>query len=215
MRWLRIAALATFLAFGFPAAVCAVDLGVGVKAGTYGFGAEFGVGFADWVTLRGAYDWLEYSRTYDEAGVDYDGELTLGGYGVLVDFFPMRGSFRLTAGFLANRNGVDLEATPSQPEEIGATTYTPAEIGTILGDVEFDESVPYLGIGWGNVAGGKRLGFLCDLGIIHQGSGNVTLRSSRNVVTSSDLEQESEEIEKDIEDYRYWPVVSFGLAIRF
>ncbi len=192
----------------------AADFGVGVRAGTQGLGAEFGVGFSPLFGLRaGAYA-VDVSVDYEEDDIDYDGTLQLGGYGLLADVFPMKGTFRLTAGVLSNRNAVELKAVPTAPIEIGDDTYDPAEVGTLSGDVGFDDTVPYFGIGWGNVSRGKRFGFLCDLGVIRQGSGQVALSSSSGLVDPADLAAEAEEIEDDISDYELWPVVSFGLSIR-
>ncbi len=196
-----------------PAA--AAEFGVGVKVGTYGWGAEFGVGFTDWFTLRASASTGDISGNYEEDGVDYDATLDVGGYGLLADFFPMKGTFRLTAGLLSNRNEVELKAVPTVPIDIGGNTYPPAVVGTLSGDIGFDNSVPYFGIGWGNVARGRRVGFLVDLGFIHQGGGKVSLSTSTGLVPQSDLDAEAAAIEDDIEDFDFWPILSFGLAIRF
>jgi len=193
----------------------AADLGMGLRAGTHGLGAEFGVGFTPWFGLRAGASVLNVSGDYDEQGIDYDGTLKLGGYGLWADFFPMKGTFRITAGVLSNRNAIELEAVPTAPIEIGGGTYDPSEVGTLNGNVDFDSTVPYLGIGWGNVARGKRVGFLCDLGVIRQGAGDVALSASSGLVDPGDLAAEAAKIEDDIEDYELWPVISFGLSIRF
>lgn len=192
----------------------AADLGVGAKISTYGWGAEFGVGFTDWFTLRASATTGSVSGDYEEDGVDYNADFDLGGYGVLADFFPMRGTFRLTAGFLSNRNAVDLRAVPTGNIDIGGGTYTPAQVGTLSGDIDFDSAVPYFGVGWGNVAKGRRLGFLVDLGFIHQGGGQVMLNASAGGVPQSDLDAEAASIENDISDVDFWPIISFGMAIR-
>jgi hypothetical protein len=195
--------------------VPSADLGAGVRAGTQGLGAEFGVGLNSWFGLRAGAYWLDVDDTYESDDITYDGTVELGGYGVLADFYPMKGTFRITAGILANRNGADLGATPTAPIDIGNGTYDPAEVGTLSGTMDFNDTAPYFGIGWGNIAKGKRFGFLCDLGVVRQGSGDVTLSSSTGLVDPADLAAEIASIEEDIEDYEFWPVISFGLAIRF
>lgn len=186
-----------------------------MKVGTYGWGAEFGVGFSEWFTLRASANTASVPGDYEEDGIDYDADLSLGGYGLLADFFPMRGTFRLSAGLLANGNEIDLDATPTTDIDIGNNPYTPAQVRVLSGDVAFDDSVPYFGLGWGNVARGGRVAFLVDLGFIRQGSGEVSLRSSTGLVNQGDLDAEAASIEDDIEDIDFWPIVSFGLAIRF
>ena len=192
-----------------------VEAGVGFKAGTYGIGLDLAFGLNKYVSVRGSLQSYDLDETTTEGGIDYDGTFNLGGVGLFVDLMPTGGAFRLTAGILDNRNRITLEAAPLGPQEIGGVVYTPAEIGTLNGAVEFDDQVLYLGIGVGDVARGKRVGFLFDLGVVFQGSGDVLLESSTGLVNPADLEAEVAEIEADISDFDLWPVVSFGLAVRF
>ena len=198
-----------------PATSRAAEFGLGLRAGTQGLGAEGAVSFTQWVSLRAGVHGGDLSYDFDEGGINYDGELQLGGYGVLVDFFPMRGTFRLTGGLFSNANEVEIRVRATEDIEIGGTLYSPAEAGTLSGTVDWNSTAPYLGIGWGNVARGKRVGFLCDLGVLSQGSGEVTLVSDSPFVDPADLAREAAEIEDDIDGFKLWPVVSFGLAIRF
>lgn len=211
----RILIVIAALVLSIPATSRAAEFGLGLRAGTQGLSAEGGVSFTRWVSLRAGIHAGDISYDFDEGGINYDGDLQLGGYGVLVDFFPMRGTFRLTGGLFSNRNEVELQARAIEDIEIGDTTYSPAEAGTLTGTVDWNSTAPYLGIGWGNVARGKRVGFLCDLGVLSQGSGEVTLASDSPFVDPADLALEAAEIEDDIDGFKLWPVVSFGLSIRF
>ena len=206
-----------FLALGaaaLPAA--AVELGLGIRAGTYGIGADLGLAITDRFGVRVAGSALDVSTDYDETGVDYDADVELGGLGAFADWYPSRhGGFRVSAGVLSNRNEVDLTAVATDPVTIGDDVYPPEVLGSVFGTVEFDDTVPYLGIGWGRFTGEKKLGFLFDLGVVSQGAGDVTLSSSTGIVEPADLEAEAARIEEDIEDYELWPVVSVGLVIRF
>lgn len=199
---------------GVPAAVAA-DVGLGLRAGTVGLGAEIAVGVSERLTVRGGLYTADVTDSFDEGGISYDGELSLGGAGVLLDLFPTGGAFHLTAGLFSNDNRIDLTATPTQPQEIGGTVYTPAEIGRLFGDVTFDDTVFYAGLGWGNVARGKRTSFLFDLGVLAQGGGKVRLDATNPVISDADLQAEARQIEDDISSYDLWPVISLGLAIRF
>ena len=211
-RWGLAMVLCAVLASA-PAA--AVDFGLGLRAGTQGLGAELGVGLSPWFGLRaGAYGY-DLDREYESEDLTYDGTIEMGGYGLIADFYPMKGSFHLSVGYFSNDTAFAIETTPEAPVDIGNGTYDPSQIGTLSGDVTFDDKAPYFGLGWGNVAKGKRVGFLVDLGIVKQGAGDVTMTSSAGGVSQADLDAEIAEIEDDIADYDYWPVLSFGLAIRF
>jgi hypothetical protein len=198
-----------------PTASKAADGGLAIRAGTQGLGVEGGVQLNKYVLLRGGVYGFDVSTDFDEGGIDYDGDLKLGGYGVLVDFFPIDGNLRFTAGLFSNRNELDIVARPFENVEIGGTVYTPAEVGKLTGAVDFDTTAPYAGFGWGNLAQGKRFGFIFDAGFLFQGSGEVTLRSDSPLVDPDDLAAEIEEIEDEVDDYDFWPVISFGVAFRF
>lgn len=211
--WAGIALVAV-LSVAVSAPASGADVGVGVRAGTQGAGAEVAVGVNKWLAVRGGFYGLNVSESVEESGIDYDGTLKLGSAGVLADFFPLGGKFRLTAGAFSNDNEVELVATPTQSQEIGGTTYTPAQIGQLLGQVSFDDTAPYAGIGWGNLARGKRFGFLFDLGVLGQGSPDVRLDSTGSGVSEGDLRSEERQLEDDLSEFDIWPVISFGLSIR-
>src|SRR5262249_40433568 len=149
---------------------------IGVKAGTLGFGADLTGRINNWFDVRGTFNSANVTHSEDLSDISYDGDLKLGAYGLLLDLFPMKGSFRLTAGFLKNRPGADLSGTPTSDTQIGDTTYTPAQIGTMDGTLDYKDNVPYIGIGFGNAAKAPgRVKFLMDIGVLSQGSGDVAL----------------------------------------
>jgi hypothetical protein len=116
---------------------------------------------------------------------------------------------------MKNRNGIDLKARPTDDVEIGNTTYTPAQAGTLRGNVDFNDTAPYFGIGYGSAAKGpKRVRFAFDLGVLQQGSGDVSISSSSRLVSSDDLRQEEADLEDDIDNYKLWPVIALGISFR-
>ncbi len=195
--------------------VSALEMGVGLRAGTQGFGLEYGIQVTRWVGVRGAGYLLDYSADFDDDGNSYEGTLTLSSYGAFVDIYPTGKTFRISAGVLANGNRIEANGRPTENQEIGGTDYTPAQIGELSGDVEFDDTAGYVGIGAGRFTGADRLGFLFDVGTLIQGSGDVSIRTSAGQVAPADIKREEADREDDIENYKYWPVISFGLAVRF
>lgn len=190
-------------------------LGLGLRAGTQGLGAELGIRVSDRFSLRAGYYTADVSDNYEETDITYDGDVQLGGAGLIADFHPFKGSFHVSAGLFSNDNEIGIGATPTTSQDIGGTTYTPMQIGTLDGRISFDSTAVYAGLGWGRINGDKRLSFLFDLGILNQGSGDVDLSSSTGLISNADLQAEIAEIESDIEDYDFWPVISFGIGIRF
>jgi hypothetical protein len=190
-------------------------VGVGVKAGTLGLGVDLTGRITDWFSIRGSYSKRDFSTSHETSGIEYDDDIALGAYGVMLDFHPFKGNFRLTAGYMRNRTGVDVTSTPTQDTKIGDTTYTPAEIGTLTGAIGFKQDVPYFGIGYGSAAKGPhRVKFLLDAGVLSQGSAQVTLTSNTGLVSQADLDKEIQQIEDDIKNYKLYPVLSLGISFR-
>jgi hypothetical protein len=190
-------------------------VGIGVKAGTLGLGVDVTGRVTNWFSIRGSFNTADVSTTDEVSDIEYDGDVALGAYGLLLDLHPFKNNFRLSVGFMRNRTGIDLTGQTTEDTQIGDNTYTPDEIGTLTGAVEFKEDVPYFGLGYGSAAKGPhRVKFLLDLGVLSQGAGEVSLSSSTGLVLQSDLEQEVQEIEEDIEDYDLWPVLALGISFR-
>ena len=112
-------------------------------------------------------------------------------------------------------NEIDLDARPTVDVEIGDTTYSPADVGTLTGCVEIDGLSPYVGIGWGNpFTSNRRWGFTFDMGVAFTDSPDVSLTST-GIVSQADLSNEIKEIEDDLEGIKFYPVISLGLFYRF
>lgn len=215
MRLRVVCAGALFLVVASSPVRAGDRVGVGVKAGTLGLGVDLTGRITDWFSIRGSYSTGDVSTTDQRSGIEYDNDIALGAYGVMFDFHPARNNFRLTAGFMRNRTGADVTSTPTGDTEIGDTTYTPAQIGTLTGTIDFKKDVPYFGIGYGNAAKGPhRVRFLLDVGVLSQGSAQVTLTSSTGLVSQSDLDQEIQQAEDDMKNDKLYPVVSLGLSFR-
>jgi hypothetical protein len=212
IKFLRLFALSVLLVAG---ATAADDFGVGVKAGTLGLGVEGTFGLSQRVNLRVGFN--DYSTSGDETASDirYDGKLELGGIALLLDWHPFAGTFRLSAGLMQNNNALRLTATPTSNQTIGGTTYTPAEIGTLSGEVSFKSTAPYAGIGWGNAARHGRFGVNFEVGAMFQGSPKVSLTASGGAVSQVDLTSESQSAQADLDDFKIYPVIALGFSFRF
>ena len=133
-----------------------------------------------------------------------------------IGFFPVTA----LAGHASFQTLVDLSGTLQSNIVIDGQPLATDDLGEISGEIKLSDSYqPYFGIGWGNVAEGKKIGFLFDIGVLKQGSGRVSLESDGTAsglqTFIDDLDEEAREIEDDISDYDFWPVVSAGVSIRF
>jgi len=193
---------------------------LGARIGTGGYGLEATQSLSSNVNARLGFNTYNYTYSTTESDIDYDAELKLQTTSLLLDWHPFSGVFRLSGGLINNQNKLDLTGTPTGTTTIGSGSYTPAEIGTLTGNVGFKENVPYVGIGWGNAAAqDKHFGFNFDIGVIIQGSPSVQLSSNGTLANDAafqaELQQEQQDLEADLQDLKYYPVISLGISYRF
>jgi hypothetical protein len=160
---------------------------------------------------------LDYDDTIND--VDYSFNVDLLTFPVLLDWYLFSDAFHLSAGIIVNETDVDFDARSSIPIKVGDDTYTPAQAGTLYGDVSFDRVAPYLGIGWGNPFREGKWGLLCDLGVVYLGSPDVSLSANGTLASNptfqADLAKEEHDIEDKADNYRFYPVLSLSLYVRF
>jgi hypothetical protein len=205
-----------------PAAFAAEDGGqlhIGVSGGTLGISPEVGYRFGEHLGVRANGGFFNYDRNENIDDIDYDGTLKLNSVGVLADWFPFGGSFRISAGARSSSNKIDLTATPTVAVEIGDQFYDPDEIGTLSGGVSFKKLAPTASLGWGGkFKSGFAVGF--ELGVVMQGSPKFDLAASGGTLSSdptflAELEDERAQAEEDAEDFKFWPVLQLHFLYRF
>lgn len=192
---------------------------LGVTAGTLGVGPEAGFRPSPIFGARVSASFLDVSHDFDIDDINYNGKAKLESYGAMLDLYPFMGGLRVSGGFRIDKNRVNLTATPTSNVTVGDVSYTPAQIGTLSGRVDADEFVPVVTIGY---AGGltKGLKFGIDAGVMFQGkpvAQNLAATGSlaSNAAFQTELEKERQKVNRDMEDYRYYPVVQLSLFYAF
>ena len=220
-------------------------IGISLEGSTLGAGLSIGIPVGDSFNVRGVYHGYTYELddVEDDSGASYEGDLDLKSFGLLADWHPFRGAFRLTAGLVSNGNEIGLTGRPSGGVfTVGDCTFesnTPPNEMAVDGTVEFASSAPYVGIGWGgnlNAAPGFFMTF--DLGVLLSGAPETNLvgrGQARNAdagnlacgdpVTYQDVssypefQQEvqdaEDEVNKETEDFELWPNIAIGIGWRF
>jgi len=203
----------------FPTAVMA-DTSIGVRAGTLGLGIELSYPISQRLGVRLNADSFKYSRTFNQDNIDYDGKATLKTASLLADWYPFANNFRLSAGPLYNGNKLALSGKPTGGSfTINGNTYTAAEVGSLDGQVDFKKFAPYAGIGYGRPIG-TGLSLTFDLGMVFQGTPQATLTATCGTTPNcaqlqSDAAAQQATLNDKIKDFRYYPVLSLGLAYTF
>lgn len=191
------------------------EITVGPMISTLGLGGDVGVRFNDFIGVRVAGNAWKQDFNASYGGLDYDIGLTLASVGPMVDVYPFGSIFRITGGFRYNLNGLDLTGTPNTNITVGGTTYTPAQVGKLDGDIKFNKIAPYAGLGLEFTLLNGMMALGTEAGVLFQGSPSVSLTSSTGIVTQADLDSEAKQIEDDLSILSYYPVVSFYMTLRF
>ena len=198
-------------------------LALGPKIGTTGIGLEMTFGINPYLNLRSGFNYGSFTLNSSLGDVDYDMDVTMTSIPLMLDVQPFGGNFRLTGGlYIQPDSQADINATPTTPTQIGEHTYNPDTIGTLMGSIEVDGVVaPYLGIGVGNaVAEDQVLTCSVELGVIFQ-SYDTSLTSDGAGMTAKldtfrqDIAKEAENIQKDMDDWKIFPVLTIGVAWHF
>lgn len=217
------AALAVFalLASGGAAA----DFGVGVKAGTLGLGVE---GRWDpvvpWFDVRVGFNSYEYDTSGDQAGIDYDGTLALDNYYLTGNFkFPLS-PFRFTVGAFSNGNELQLlsQDVDGGTYVIGGIPFDAANVGSLRSTTSFGSTAPYAGFGFDFELFGKA-GLNLDFGVLWQDEPTVSLEATNwqnlspveQAILGPALDNERDELEDEMSDFKAWPVLSLTFVYNF
>lgn len=216
----RIALLAMVAAFALPGAAQASDFGLEAHASTLGIGGELNYSLNSYFTTRLDFNRYNYNYTGTKEQIDYNFDLHLKSYSLMLDWHPFAGMFRVTGGYFSNKNEIDAVAVPQGSYTINGHTYTAAQVATLYGTIGFNSSVPYFGIGWSTLGSTDTgLGVSLDLGVLMQGSPKVNLYATGSASTQpqfkSDLAAEQAKVQDDVNNYKTYPVVTLGISYRF
>ncbi len=194
------------------------DIAIGAKISTLGVGPDLTIGVLDSLNIRAAGHWGSYEIDGEGDDVKYECDLNLLSGLITAEWFPFKGrSFHIVAGALLNGNNLDADAeiAPGLSYTIGGATYTSTAIGRLTGEIDYNTLAPYIGIGWGNpVHQDSNWTFFVDLGVAYQGAAEVSLEATgteaSNPIFQSRLQQEEDDLEDDLADYKYYPVISLA-----
>ena len=211
-------------------------VGIGIKFSTLGAGIEAAVPLAGKLNLRGGFNIFRYSRGITNNGINYNGNLHFQSGEAHLDWFPF-GGFHISPGLLFY-NGNNVTATAAVPGgqafSLGGTQYEsdPSAPVSGTGTLDFVKVSPSIMVGVGNLIprNGRHYSFLFEVGGAYQGSARVALNFTGNVcdptgticrsiasdpTVQANIQAQQLKIRNDVNPYRFFPVLSFGVGFNF
>jgi hypothetical protein len=201
-----------------PAAVSAQGLGFGAFAGTLGIGGEAAIGVTDRFVVRGGYGFMPYEPSFTVSDLELTFKLP-SSFHVGIDLY-LNNAFRVGGGVLWRTDDPTVEGAFTTDQDIGGTTYTPAQVGTLTGVFGGRDRAPYVLIGFGRHTQ-PGVGLFLDLGVAFVGEPDITLGATggtldpnSNASFRSALDQEATDMEQDAGGYlKLWPWLSLGVRV--
>ena len=198
-----------------PGLVAAQSVGVAARGGTLGLGGELNVDLNKRIGFRGGVGAIPVKPSGDVQDVKYKVKPpTLVNVGL--DLYPTGGAFRLSGGLLF-KHDVTMDAQAANSFTFNDVTYTPAQAGTVHGDVAWGSTSPYASFGF--AGRGKGFGLTFDLGAVFMGEPTITLTStggslSNNATFRQNLLAAQDSAQHDAGKYlKVLPILS--IAIRY
>ena len=213
------------------------NIGFGVKVGLLGAGAEIAARVNHHSSVRAGFNILGYSRSFDKDGINYAGHLSFRTFEAHYDYYPWAGKFHISGGLL-DYIGDPITARALVPANsnfsLGSQQYyTQGNQAFATGRVNFHQVSPTVTVGWGNlVRENHHWSFPVELGVAFQGSPKSTLGVSGTICSDpvnaatcvnaatdptvqSDLTAEQTKINKNMEPFKFYPIISLGVGYRF
>ncbi len=228
-----ILAANALLATGALLATPAMADNVAVTLGTGGLTADWTVPVASKLQTRLHFSYMKLDTDQESDDIDYTIEFDNVLLGVLLDWHPFNGGFRLSGGLAASDFGVDMEADSQDEYDVGDNKYVGAL--SLDGSLDFNSVAPYLGFGWGASVGETGLSFAADIGVLligeptlsldasgtasqidpDTGEVGITLDVAANAEFQQDLEKERVKAEEDLDSISFYPVINLGVSYAF
>jgi hypothetical protein len=193
----------------------AQDYGLALKAGTLGPSLELVRSFSPQFNIKIGAAAFTYTYKNFQSSDQYnaDANLKLSSVTILADWFPFEGNFRLSGGVVVNLNKASMTLVPIKTYSDGNIQYTPEKLGVLNADITFQKVAPYLGIGFGNPAGGTSgLGVTFDLGAFYQSGPKVSMSATNLLEPSA---SQSGQLQDNLKWFKFYPVLSVGLDYKF
>jgi hypothetical protein len=216
----------------------AAKIGIGAKVSLLGIGIEAATPLSRRLNLRGGFNFLNYSRGFNNDGIHYDATLNFRSAEAHLDWYLL-GGFHISPGVLfynGNKLSADASVPPNQTFTLGGTQYASDPTGanpvTGTGELTWPKAAPSILAGFGNLLprSGRHFGFNFEVGGEYMGAPTATLNLQgtacntstgvcANAATDpgiqSSIQAQEKKINHDLSPFKFFPQISLGFGINF
>ena len=197
---------------------------VEIHAGSSGAGGQVEVVFNDYLTARVSGDWLRFSASFnaidfETIDIAYSGRADWATVGVFADLHPFRNGWFISGGVFQGDRNASFAGAPTSDVIIEGMTFTPADIGTVMGEAKLTSTSPFVGLGWDEAQldrSGLTFRFLAGAAF---GAPKVTLWDVGPYADTGPVQtwiaQEQADAQSEADAWKAYPVVQLGIGYRF
>ncbi|MGB8699622.1 MAG: hypothetical protein WCD18_09425 [Thermosynechococcaceae cyanobacterium] len=170
---------------------------------------------------------FNFDLTNQYREIEYNGKGKLLNIGFIGDMYPWKKSgFHLSVGAMLSNNRLDGDAKLTGDKiEIGGDKYDVNDFASVKANVNYPGHIaPYIGLGWGNpVAFNKNLSININAGVVFPGAPQVNFDATIKDTVPPDIakkiqdsiEVERQKLQKQLDGYSIYPVVSLSFSYQF
>lgn len=192
---------------------------IGINAGVTGFGVEYARNLNVHLNLRGRVNIFnlkdyQYNLTIDDEEVNGTFNVEMLTADLLLEYLPFsKSSFKLVGGlsYLANYN-INGLLKYNGTLEYGDMTLDQEQVGDININADWSGVAPYLGLGFGRAVPKNRVGFGIEAGTFYAKSPEASVSGTKMF---EPMQEESEEFQENLSDYRWLPNIKLNLTVKF
>jgi hypothetical protein len=156
---------------------------------------------------------LSVSQQIDYDEVHYNSTSRFQNVGVIADFRPYAGRYRISGGLLFGNDHIDNTAQPSGSTiQVGNGVYPTSGTGIVSSRVNFSRPALYAGVGTGTGLI-KGLALTFDAGVIVR-NGTATATATGPLITDPRFQADLSHLQGELRTRIVTPVVSIGLVFR-
>lgn len=191
---------------------------IALNFGAIGGGLEYAHNLNRHFNVRGRFTYFNLNDI--ELSIELSGEEMTGKIGsdifiadALVEYLPFkRAGLKLVGGisYLINYEA-RLSAQYNGELSYGDLTITSEDIGRMDAAVDWSGFAPYLGLGYGRAVPKRRFGFGLELGTHYAQSPKIDLRATGSI---SETANQKDQLEEDLQGYRWLPFAQFRLTYK-
>ncbi len=193
---------------------------VGATISTNGWGGEVKYQFNKRFTVKSGYETikLKYDFSFQEDDIDYDAAMDFrsGGINLLGDFYYTRNLY-ISAGVLFNKFKPEISGQAVSGIQYGDIVIPAEMVGDFNIIVNPGIAVsPYASLGVRSFFGKqKRVMLNTEIGCYYTGPPDIEIEATGLIAPTDDPAHGQEEmLESQIEQYQFYPVLKFTLAIK-